>query len=93
MQNSRRTILKAGALAIDVIPLSFHSRASLAAKNDATRTALKYQPTPNAGKQCSGCVQFVPGKTPKDNGGCKAIPGDTEIAPTGYCIAWVELKK
>ena len=91
MQNSRRIILKAAALA--AVPLTFYSAASLAAKNDATRTALKYQPTPNAGKQCSGCVQFVPGKTPKDNGGCKAIPNDTEIAPTGYCIAWVELKK
>ena len=91
MQNSRRIILKSVALA--AIPLTFCSATALAAKNDALRTALKYQPTPNAGKQCSACVQFVPGKTPKDNGGCKAIAGDTEIAPTGYCIAWAELKK
>jgi hypothetical protein len=38
-------------------------------------------------------MQFVPGKTPKDKGGCKILPGDTEIAPAGFCVAWVELKK
>jgi hypothetical protein len=38
-------------------------------------------------------MQFVPGKAPKDKGGCKILPGDTEISPTGSCIAWVELKK
>lgn len=23
-------------------------------------------------------------------GGCKVIPGDTEISPTGYCTAWAK---
>jgi hypothetical protein len=35
-------------------------------------------------------MQFVPGKTPKAMGGCNAIPGDTEISPEGYCIAWAK---
>jgi len=61
-----------------------------AAKNDALRGSLKYQATPNADKSCSTCMQFVPGKTPKDLGGCKIMPGDTEIAPTGYCAAWAK---
>lgn len=93
MQNTRRNILKAAAGAAAALPLVFLGRNALAAKNDAMRASLKYQPTPLGTKQCSNCTQFVPGKTPKDNGGCKIIAGDTEISPTAYCIAWVELKK
>jgi len=92
-QNSRRTWLKAATGVALAAPLVFFTRQSLAAKNDTMRTALKYQDKPEGAKQCSGCAQFVPGKTAKDLGGCKAFPGDTEIAPTGYCLAWVELKK
>ena len=92
MKSTRRNMLKAAAAGAAAIPLVFFSRAGLAAKNDAIRTSLKYQETPLGTKQCSNCTQFVPGKTPKDNG-CKVIAGDTEISPTAYCIAWVELKK
>ncbi len=53
---------------------------------------LKYQDSPNAGRDCLGCAEFVPGKTPKDRGGCTAIPGDTEISPNGWCVMW-EAKK
>ena len=93
MQASRRVWLKAVSGAAVAAPLVFFARGSLAAKNDALRTALKYQDTPSAGKECSGCVQWVPGKTPKDKGGCKILPGDTEVAPTGWCSAFVEAKK
>ena len=93
MQNSRRVWLKAATGAAVAAPLVFFSQQSLAAKNDALRTSLKYQDTPSGTKNCAGCMQFVPGKTPKDKGGCKILPGDTEIAPTGFCVAWVELKK
>ena len=93
MQNSRRVWLKAATGAAVAAPLVFFTRQSLAAKNDGVRTSLKYQETPSAGKQCSTCMQFVAGKTPKDKGGCKIIPNDSEIAPTGFCIAYVELKK
>ena len=92
-QHSRRAWLKAATGAALAAPLVFFTRQGLAAKNDSMRTALKYQDKPEGAKQCSGCAQFVPGKTAKDPGGCKAFPGDTEISPNGYCLAWVELKK
>ncbi len=79
--------LAAGTLAI---PLVAVAPAARAAKNDASRGALKYQDTPKDGAQCSACVQFVPGKTPKDKGGCKIIAGDTEISPTGWCVAFAK---
>ena len=93
MQSSRRVWLKATTAAAVAVPLVFFARHSLAAKNDAMRTSFKYQDTPSETKTCATCLQFVPGKTAKDKGGCKIFPGDTEISPTGYCIAWVELPK
>ncbi len=93
MQASRRAWIKATTGVAVVTPMLFFARSGLAAKNDALRGALKYQDTPTGTHQCSGCMQFVPGKTVKDKGSCKILPGDTEIAPTGSCVAWVELKK
>lgn len=93
MQSSRRNWLKAATGAAVVAPLVFFARQSMGAKNDAMRTALKYQDTPSGTKRCDNCLQWVPGKTPKDKGGCKIFPGDTEVAPAGYCTAWVEMKK
>lgn len=85
LNQSRRNMLKLGGMALAMIPV-----VAFAAKNDALRTAMKYQTTPLAEKECSNCAQFVPGKTPKDLGGCKVLPGDTEIAPKGYCVAWAK---
>jgi len=93
VQSTRRVWLKAATGAAIAAPLVFFTRQSLAAKNDALRGSLKYQETPSGAKQCSNCMQFVPGKTAKDKGGCKILPGDTEISPTGYCVAYVEAKK
>ena len=94
MQASRRAWLKAASGVAFAAPLVMLTRESLAAKNDALRTALKYSDTtPQAGKTCANCLQFTPGKTAKDKGGCKILPGDTEVAPAGWCSAWVELKK
>jgi High potential iron-sulfur protein len=59
-----------------------------AAQNAQLRAALKYQDAPMQGQQCATCAQFIPGKTPKDRGGCKIMPGDTEISPQGWCSAW-----
>jgi high potential iron-sulfur protein len=84
----RRQLLKAGGAALAAIPVMVFSGRSQAATNAQMRTALKYQDKPLGDKSCSGCVQFVPGKTAKDLGGCKAMPGDTEISPNGYCAAW-----
>ena len=93
MQASRRTWIKAVAGAATIAPVVLFSRQGFAAKNDALRGSLKYQDTPSGTKRCSNCMQFVAGKTPKDKGGCKILPGDTEISPDGFCVAWVELKK
>lgn len=84
-QESRRKFLKIGGSALAMIPV-----VAFAAKNDALRGSLKYQATPSGDKNCANCMQFVPGKTPKDLGGCKIMPGDTEIAPNGYCAAWAK---
>lgn len=93
MQNSRRVWLKAATGAAVAAPLVFFASQSQAAKNDALRGSLKYQDAPSGSKRCDNCMQWVPGKTAKDKGGCKILPGDTEISPSGYCVAYVELKK
>ena len=86
--NGRRIALKQISMALASIPLIAVTGSVYAEKNAALRTALKYQDTPKDGKECSACAQFVPGKTPKDKGGCKIMPGDTEIAPAGWCSAF-----
>ena len=85
MNQSRRNLLKFGGLAVAMIPV-----AAIAAKNDAMRTSMKYKDTPEADKSCAGCLQFVPGKSPTALGGCKLFPGDTEVSPKGYCVAWAK---
>jgi hypothetical protein len=90
MDNSRRSWLKLASGTAVAAPLTFLVKSAWAAQNDSMRKSLQYQPTPKDGKQCSGCVQFVPGKTAADAGGCKIIAGDTEISPTGYCLAFVK---
>jgi hypothetical protein len=82
---TRRSLIKYGLTTLALIPV-----VAMAAKNDSMRTSTKYQDTPMDGKQCSACSQFVPGATAKDKGGCKIYPGDTEVSPTGYCIAWAK---
>jgi hypothetical protein len=52
------------------------------------RVQLKYQDQPLEGRSCSACLEFIPGKTEADPGGCKKIPEDSEISPNGYCTLW-----
>lgn len=85
INQSRRKMLKLASIAVVVIPA-----VTFAAKNDALRTAMKYKDTPEGDKKCSTCMQFVPGKTAKELGGCKVFAGDTEISPNGYCAAWAK---
>lgn len=89
---SRRVLLVKLAQIASLVPLASLTINASAAKNDALRQSLKYQDTPSAGKQCSTCVQFVPGKSAAGKGGCKIMPGDDEISPTGWCSAYVEKK-
>ena len=85
INKSRRSMLKLAGIAVIMMPAI-----AFAAKNDALRTAMKYKDSPEGDKKCSNCLQFVPGKTPKDLGGCKIFSGDTEISPNGYCMVWVK---
>lgn len=85
MDQSRRNMLKIGGAALAMIPV-----VAFAAKNDAMRSAMKYKDSPEGEKNCAICVQFVPGKSPTDMGGCKIFPGDTEVSPKGYCVAWAK---
>lgn len=88
--NQRRRLLKLGTTVLAISPLLAASGMSAAATNATLRGSLKYQDKPQGDKQCSTCLQFVPGKTAKDKGGCKLMPGDTEISPQGYCAAWTK---
>ena len=85
INKSRRNMLKLGGMALAMIPV-----VAFAAKNEPLRKAMKYQDKPEGDKKCSTCMQFVPGKTAKDLGGCKIFAGDTEVSPEGYCTAWVK---
>ncbi len=90
LHESRRNFLKIGGAAIVLVPVLAASGNASAATNAALRTALKYQLTPLDGKDCIGCAQFVPGASATALGTCKIMPGDTEIAPKGYCSAWAK---
>src|SRR5258706_4622901 len=93
IQSARRRMLKSGGAVLAMIPLMTLSGRTQAATNAAMRASFKYQDKPEGEKACSGCVQFVPGTTAKALGGCKIYPGDTEISPNGYCLAWVAAPK
>lgn len=85
MNSTRRNLLKMGGLALVMLPV-----VAVAAKNDAMRGSTKYKDSPEGDKRCADCAQFVPGKSATDLGGCKIYPGDTEVSPNGFCIAWAK---
>jgi High potential iron-sulfur protein len=89
-QTARRKFLKLGAAALAMIPVMVAAGRADAATNASMRTSLKYQTKPEGDKSCATCLQFVPGKTAKDLGGCKIMPGDTEISPSAYCLGWTK---
>jgi hypothetical protein len=89
-QMLRRQFLRIGGAALAIIPIMIVSGRADAATNAALRSSLKYQGKPEGDKSCANCMQFVPGASAKAPGGCKIIPGDTEISPQGYCTAWAK---
>jgi hypothetical protein len=86
----RRQFLKVGGAALVMIPALMVSGWADGATNVTMRAGLKYQGKPEGDKSCSNCMQFVPGSSAKEPGGCKVIPGDTEISPQGYCMVWAK---
>ena len=91
---TRRQFIQLGGAAFASIPLLAMADKASAATKAGLRTAMKYQDKPGPeGKACAVCVQFVPGKTATDLGGCKLFPGDTEVSPKGFCVAWAAKPK
>ena len=87
---SRRQFFAQVGITIVTLTAIGSTRQANAGQNATMRSALKYQAKPDGEKRCSNCAQFVPGSGPKELGGCKIMPGDTEIAPDAYCTAWVK---
>lgn len=86
--STRRRLLKIATVALATIPLATITRDATASTNPAKRAQLQYQDGPKGDMNGSNCLEFVPGKTAKDFGQCKQIPGDDEISPDGYCSLW-----
>ena len=77
---SRRTLLTtAAAVAASALVIADGAYAG-----SIPQKSVKYQDTPNDGKQCSGCKLFIPGATADANGTCKSVAGD--IVPHGWCV-------
>ncbi len=85
---NRRKWLKNASVALTLLPLALISRQACAKTNATLRAQLKYQSTPQKEMSCLTCLEFIPGKTDKDLGGCKVLPDDDEISPNGYCTRW-----
>lgn len=85
---TRRKFLKTAGFALVLTPLVAITRQARAATNPILRAEFKYQNFPKGDMNCTNCLEFVPGKTDKDLGRCKVIPGDDEISPNGYCTKW-----
>lgn len=85
---NRRRLVKSAGMALALVPLIAVTHEARASSNPAMRTKVKYQDFPMEGKNCSTCLEFLPGKTDTDLGRCKLIPDDDEISPNGYCNLW-----
>jgi hypothetical protein len=81
----RRFVIMSGALVAGGLLASHGAQAQT---NPALRSALKYQDKPSGANKCDNCMHWIPGPNPKAKGGCKVIPGDTQISPEGWCSAW-----
>jgi len=88
MNSARRSFLINTYVGLVFIPLVVFSRQAMAQTNAAMRAKFKYQDTPLDKMSCTSCLEFIPGKSDSDRGGCKLMPGDDEISPNGYCTEW-----
>ncbi len=84
----RRRVIRTAAIGVTCIPLALLARRAAASTNAELRSKLAYQDTPLDGKNCTSCLEFVPGSDPAGPGSCKVIPGDDQILPQGYCTQW-----
>ena len=82
---SRRRLFRQGAVIASGAALGGLMLKARAPAQGGTisKATAKYQDKPNAGKECDGCLQFVPGKSSSGSGTCKIVQGD--ISPKGWC--------
>jgi hypothetical protein len=90
---SRRSLVKDGVCALAGIAIaSLTGTRVSAAETRLAKSAVQYVDAgKEEGKDCDDCIQFIPGKTPKDMGTCKIVEG--EINPHGHCIAFTPKPK
>lgn len=80
---SRRAVLKGAAL---LAVATAAGTTEALAQGKASKASMQYRDSPNGKQECSNCMQFIPGKTPKAKGSCKIVAG--AISPSGWCIAY-----
>jgi len=80
---TRRKFMTTGAIGL-LLPY----KEVFASQNLLVRGYLDYQDHPKGDKQCSNCYNWIPAIGVNTLGGCRLYPKDTELAPTGYCIAY-----
>ena len=90
---SRRIALQRGLGALTGAALAGVAGTSAwAAETKLAKSAVQYVDAgKDEGKDCDDCLQFLPGKTAKDNGTCKIVEG--VINPHGHCIAFTPKPK
>ena len=85
---ARRRLITTAGTTLVALPLMFVAHSSWAKTDAAGRARLQYQASPKDAMNCASCLEFLPGANSQAPGGCKLLPGDDEISPTGYCTAW-----
>ncbi len=83
---SRRGFLKGSALLASIAVVTATGVMTREAVAGVPKAAMQYQDTPKDGKDCSKCIQFIPGASAKADGKCKIVDG--AISPHGYCNAF-----
>jgi hypothetical protein len=82
---TRRKLL-IGAAALTGLPIL--GAATEAAAAGISKADAKYQTTPKGAQQCSKCLYFVAGATPKAAAKCKLVAG--AIVPQGWCQLYAQ---
>lgn len=92
---SRRSLLVHGASSVALFgaaacgkgPSFCNDVSSLSADQQSARQSLGYEDaTPQPGRTCVKCSQYVPAEKVSDCGHCKLLPGT--VHPNGYCRAY-----
>jgi hypothetical protein len=77
-----------GASGCEKAPASCNDVSGLSPEQQSARNALGYEDaTPQPGKTCAKCAQYVPAPKVSECGKCKVLPGS--VHPNGYCRAFV----